>query len=76
MRNEGFRAEVGARHRDKSDHHVGTDQPGGGQDYTGRRMEDTRIRGVGQDTTGGGGVSGKPAGRGILEAERLLREET
>lgn len=44
MRNEGFRTEVGARHRFKSDHHVGTDQPGGGQDYTGRRMEDTRIR--------------------------------
>lgn len=66
-RNEGFRAEVGASHRD---------QRGGGQDHTGRRTEDTRIRGVGQDTKGGGGISGKLAGRGIPETKRLLREET
>lgn len=48
MRGSGQRLEPA---RDEGDPHVGTDQPSGGQDYSGRRIK-ASIRGVGQGTKG------------------------
>lgn len=60
---EGLRGEVGASHRDENEHHVGTDRPGGAQDYTERRIENTSVL--------MGRVCGNPP-EGVLQKLRCL----